>query len=73
MAGLAGGEVKRTRKQVINQLVRQELVEDRKQLSKKPTKKKKVHSDCVDIGRKSGAKLYHKFNIEAFLCFDITP
>ena len=55
MAGLAGGEVKRTRKQVINQLVRQELVEDRKQLSKKPTKKKKVHS--VDIGRKSGAKI----------------
>ena len=43
MAGLEGGEVKRTRKQVINQLVRQELVDDRKKLYKKTTKKKMVH------------------------------
>ena len=42
MAGLEGGEVKRTRKQIINQLVRQELVEDRKKLYKKTTKKKTV-------------------------------
>ena len=42
VAALEGGEVKRSRKQIINQLVKQELVEDRKQLYKKSTKKKKV-------------------------------
>ncbi len=42
MAALEGGEVKRSRKQIVNQLVRQELVEDRKSLQKKPAPKKTV-------------------------------
>ena len=52
MAALEGGEVKRTRKQIINQLVRQELVEDRKKLYKKAAKKKTVqlHSTLIRCG-----------------------
>ena len=42
MAALEGGEVKRSRKQIVNQLVRQELVADRKSLQKKPAPKKTV-------------------------------
>ena len=42
MVALEGGEVKRSRKQIVTQLVRQELVEDRKSLLKKPAKKKMV-------------------------------
>ena len=42
MAALEGGEVKRSRKQIVNQLVRQELVEDRRSLQKKPAPKKTV-------------------------------
>ena len=42
MAALEGGEVKRSRKQIVNQLVRLELVEDRKSLLKKPPRKKMV-------------------------------
>ena len=42
LSALEGGEVTRTRKQIINQLVRQELVEDRKLLHKKTSKKKVV-------------------------------
>lgn len=47
LAALEGGEVKRSRKHIINQLVRQELVEDRKLLHKKSVKKKKVQSPVV--------------------------
>ena len=42
MAALEGGEVKRSRKQIVNQLVHLELVEDRKSLLKKPPRKKIV-------------------------------
>ena len=45
MAALENGEVKRTRRQIVNQLVHQELVEDKRLLLKKPSKKKKVVDD----------------------------
>ena len=47
MAALERGEMKRTRKQIVNQLVHMELVEDRKLLLKKPPKKKKVTDDTI--------------------------
>ena len=49
MAALEHGEVKRTRRQIVNQLVHQELVEDRRLLLKKAPKKKKVIDDTFRV------------------------
>ncbi len=47
-AALEGSEVKRSRKQIFNQIVLQGLVSDRKTLHKKPLKKKEV-GDVADV------------------------
>lgn len=59
MAALEHGEVKRTRRQIVNQLVHQELVEDRRLLVKKPPKKKKVIDDTCQGGVNCDALVLH--------------
>ena len=59
MAALeGGGEIKRSRKQIVNQLVRLELVEDRKSLLKKPPRKKMV-SHVATVTTQSSKSTQH--------------